>query len=253
MKVVLFLSLFILIVTNAWCSTLEAEFEIDSKITSLKEGDVVNAVLRVWPIEEIDAGEFKKLQATSLFDSFYLAEVESIAPSVNNADVAEVKGTFVITGKVNPSKLSINYHDQIIHVRFKEVLINQLDSKANEFLIVDQDIDRNFKIYLIIIFILALGVLLFLKRDKILNFRKKVEKVDEKDVFATMFSQARNREDFESIYIQKEKWMKLLLEITPAHYEFFKVLNEHQYKKEWNQNVKKEVEESFEQIRRSFS
>jgi len=251
-KVVLFLSLFFVLFSRSWSSTLEAEFAIDNKITSLKEGDVVTAVLRVWPIEEVDEAEFRKLQTTTLFDSFYLAEIESIAPSVNNADVIELKGSFVVTGKINPSKLSINYHDQLIHVRFKEVLINQLETKINQFYIEEQDIDHNYLNLVLIFGAIVLLVIMYVKRERLKLLIKKPEKTDDKLIYSQMFKQAKNREDYEAIYLQKDRWMKLLVEVTPAHHDFFKILNEHQYKKDWNQNIKKEVEESFEQIRRSF-
>ncbi len=253
MKVILFLGLYFLFSSIAWSSSLEAEFEIDNKIKTLKEGDVVSATLRVWPIEDVDFAEFKKLQSTNLFDSFYLADVESIAPSINNSDVIELKGSFLVMGKINPSKLSINYHDQLVHVRFKEVLINQLDKKSNEFLVEDQDVDHNYATVSIIVLVLIIFSLLYFKREKIKQLFKKKEKVDEKVTFARLFLLAKSREDFETLYLQKEKWIKLLKEVTPAHHDFFKVLNEHQYKKEWSTAIKNEVEESFEQIRRSFN
>lgn len=252
MKVVLFLSLFLLIMSNAWSSSLEAEFEIDSKIKSLKEGDIVAATLRVWPIEDLDLEEFEKLQSTTMFDSFYLADIESIAPSINNADVIELKASFVVMGKVNPSKLSINYHDQLVHVRFKEVLINQLENKEKQFLIADQETDQNYLLWLSVIILILIVTVLYLKRDKLNFLKKKTKQVDEKAIFIKLFSQAKTREEYELLYLEKEKWLKLLPEITPAHHQFFKTLNEHQYKKEWNQTIKSEVEESFEQIRRSF-
>jgi hypothetical protein len=156
-------------------------------------------------------------------------------------------------GKINPSKLSISYHDQMVHVRFKEVLINQLDKKANEFLIEDQDVDHDYVIVGFIVIILILAIMIYLKREKLKLLLKKKEKVDDKVTYAKMFLQAKSREDFEKLYLQKEKWIKLLKEVTPAHHDFFKVLNEHQYKKEWSPSIKNEVEDSFEQIRRSFN
>lgn len=252
MKIVLFVGLIFCLVFNVFASSLEAEFEIDGKIKVLKEGDAINATLRVWPIENLDENEFKKLVGTNLFESFYLIDIESIAPSVNNADVVEMKASFVVVGKVNPDKLLINYHDEMIHVRFKEVLVNQLENKSQDFIIENQNTDFSIQKWLIILLIIAFLILIYVKRDVFAKFRKKTNQVDDRLIYKKMFLEAKERKDYENIYRQKEMWLKYLAEVAPAHHDFFKVLNEHQFKKEWSSQIKNEVDESFEQIRRSI-
>ena len=62
----------------------------------------------------------------------------------------------------------------------------------------------------------------------------------------------RSREDFEEIYILRKEWLKLIKEQAPAYQDFFKTLNQYQYKKEWGSEELREVSDSFDVIRWSF-
>lgn len=80
---------------------------------------------------------------------------------------------------------------------------------------------------------------------------RKDEKAN-RERFQRMFKSADIREEFELIYKEKEIWQKYIEVLTPAHREFFKVMNAHQYKRFWSNEDANEVKSSFETIRRSF-
>jgi hypothetical protein len=231
---------------------LEAEFVLNSELPELREGEVVNATLRIWPIENLEKKEIEKLSGQVILDSFFVVGFDSINPSENNADVVEAKGTFVAIKKTLPENLFVSYLGQNIRVKFKEVLFAPNSIKENNFQILSQATEFDKVTYLIIFLALALLFSLYYFSDFLKKkFSKKVT-TDPRVKFKHLFSNAKNRSDFEEIYHQKETWLPLLELVTPAHKEFFNVLNQYQYKKEWDNKEKNEVLESFEAIRRSF-
>ena len=236
----------------SFSSELEAEFVINDNIKEIREGDTFSATLRVWPIENVNKDEFIKLVGTNLFGSFYVVDFESLDSSPNNADVFEAKGTFIGIKKIEPDKLFFTLNGNSIRVRFKEIYFRPLENNNKDFELADQADDYSLAKYLIFLIGPVLLITAILKRDWFLTKIKKKTKIDPRLNYRKIFHEAKTRENFEEIYALKEQWMPLLESFTPSHQEFFNVLNNHQFKKEWTELEKKEVEECFETIRRSF-
>lgn len=249
----LFLLILLFSFVNCFASELEAEFSFDQNINVLREGDVVTATLRVWPLENPNKEFFGSLLNKTLFDSFYLAEIVSMESSVNNADVFELKGRFIVASKVNADKLVLNYENNNIHVKYHEVLFRPLDEKNNDFYVLNQSDGSGIYISIIVVVVgLLVLALFYYNRDKLLSFFKKKKVESKEEFYKNKFLKASSRQDFEWIYANKEEWTKLIETITPAHLEFFNVLNLHQYKRSWSREEEKEVVESFDVIRGSF-
>lgn len=252
-KYILFFYLISFSIFKLYADEIQAEFFFDDKIMTLKEGDIVVGTLRAWPIENAKKEEFEKYLGKNLFDGFYLSDIISSAPSANNADVYELKGHFIIVGKVNPEKMVFTYENSSAHVRYREVLFKPLENKVEDFYILDQSIDRNILLGIIAFaFLLLSSFLIYRYKEKIKNLFKKKTPVDPIETYRKLFQDAKERKDFERVYAEKELWLSLLETKAPAHYEFLKVINQHQYKKEWSKVDLAEVQESFDIIRRSF-
>jgi hypothetical protein len=248
-------SVFLLLGAAFGAEAIQGEFLPSSSIAKLKEGDLIEATLRFWPIENADLSQFKKLDKALLFNSFYLAEISSLAPSQNNADVVELKGIFIVkTAKVQPI-FAFKYNDSLIELKIGDVKVQELKDESKDFYILDQSLDAS-RIWMIIAGIVALLIILgVVKRKSVKNFLSKLrpdEIKKSKKKYDALFRIADKREDFELIYKDKEKWLPLLAEKTPAHMEFLAILNQHQFKKEWGNEEFADVRSSFEIIRRSF-
>lgn len=237
---------------SAW--SMNAELSPIST-SSIKEGDVIEAVLRVWPVEEANEAQLRSLEGKNLFTSLYLFKINSITPSINNADVIELNGTFIVKGpSISPSQF-IDMGTEAVEVKWKGPAVQALTQKTNDFFILNQStISNNFWL---VVGIISLGLVLIIIpfRKKILGFLKgKTQKPEYNPAyFNQLFTSAGSREDFERIYSLKNYWLPLLKVQTPAHNDFFKVLNQHQYKKHWGADEINETKTSFEMIRRSFS
>lgn len=239
----------------AFSQDYQASFDLINPSKSYKEGDIIEGVLRVWPIENFNQESFRKLEKTVLFNAFFLAEISSIEPSANNADVIELKGIFVVKSANIQRPFSIQYNDVPVQVSLDNVKILELTQKSKDFYILDQSLF--YKSYLVIwlFVILAVVILIFFKKKALLEFYKNYRQSKEKNLvkkYDEVFRLANKRADYEKIYSEKESWLPLLSVKTAAHMEFFKVLNQYQFKKEWSKEEHQEVSSAFEIIRRSF-
>lgn len=252
----LLIVLFSLMFSTLHAGEIQAQFNLLSESSQLKEGDLVEGVIKVWPIENADLNEFKTIATQTFFNTFQILEIQSLEVSANNADVVEVKILFAVKSAKDIAASAIKYKNQTIVVPAPVFKVIPLQGKNKDYFVLDQAFSYThwFK-YFLIIGGAAIALTIFLMRKKIKRLIKTI-KADPIEIamkkFSQKFSNAKSREDFEEIYLLKKEWLKLLKEQTPAYQEFFKTLNQHQYKKNWGPVELKEVQESFDVIRGSF-
>lgn len=246
---------FVLSISNAFSQALQSEFIPSTSMSQIKEGDFVEATIRVWPIENADLSQFKKLEKTDLFNALYLAQITSLGVSQNNADVVELKGLFIVkSAKLQPI-FAFKYNENVIELSSGKISIAELKDQSKDFYILDQSLNKSLLWMIVGGFLAFLVVAAIIKRKQLKEFilglkPDSVKKLKKK--YDELFRRADKREDFESIYKDKDQWMPLLSERAPAHFEFLNTLNQHQFKKEWSNADYEEVRSSFEIIRRSF-
>lgn len=250
-----FVITFLITMSAAFAQTIQSEFIPSQGMTHVKEGDLLEATIRVWPIENADLFQFKKLEKTVLFNALYMAQITSLGVSPNNADVVELKALYIIkSAKIQPL-FSFKYNDSLIELQSGALAINELKDQSQDFYILDQSLNRSMVWVIVLGFILLLIVGAIVKRKAIKEYliglkpgsvKKSRKKYDD------LFRRADKREDYEALYKDRDVWMGLLTEKAPAHFEFLKTLNQHQFKKEWGSSDYEEVKSSFDIIRRSF-
>ena len=147
------------------------------------------------------------------------------------------------------------YNDQLIEVKTSELRVEELANKQQDYYILDQSLNSS-KLWIVVTFsALLISLIAFFKRKKLKElFEKLIPNTSrkEKKKYDVLFRKADKREEFELIYQEKDKWLAVLKDKTPAHIEFFRILNQFQYKKEWSNEDYLEGRASFDVIRRSF-
>lgn len=253
MKVLCTLILSIIIFAQStFADDIQTEFILNDNTQTIKEGDLIEATMRVWPLENADLSQFKKLEKTVFFNSLYLAQITSLELSQNNADVIELKGLFIVkSAQVQPS-YSFKYNTTDIVLNSGVLSVKALKDTNGDFYVLTQSLNSS-KLWMVgVAFLLLFLALLFVERDKIKNIFKPNLIQRNKKKYDALFKVADKREDFEHLYNEKKHWIDLLAETTPAHQEFLKILNQHQYKKNWGNEELLEVRAAFDVIRRSF-
>ena len=242
--------------SNVFCEEIHAELTFLSPPAIFKEGDVIEGVLKIWPLENADLGEFKKLDGVTLAEALYVSEVESSEVSANNADVAEAKLLFIVKRTEDKTPQLLNYKGHFLNIQIPAFNLAPAEKDPEGYFVLEQRmLNSNLIKILSFLLLIALLTVLLIKRKSIKEFLGKMKADPEKlqkNKFNQMFNNARKREDYEAIYAQRSLWISFVKIMAPAYFEFFKVMELHQYKKELNQEDLREIENSFDIIRGSF-
>lgn len=248
-------SLIVVIMLMIQCSfaqDVQSEFTLTKNVSALKEGDIFEAMIRVWPLDSADLSQFKKLEKTTLFNALYLAQITSLGVSPNNADVVELKGLFIAkSAKVQPTFI-FKYNNQDITLSSGVLSIKELGDKKEDFYVLSQSLNSSYLWIAYVVIGLILLIVIIRKRESLIALVKPNKAKIEKKKYDHLFKVADKREDFELLYKEKGNWIQLLVETTPAHHDFLRILNQHQFKKNWSNEEYADVRASFDVIRRSF-
>lgn len=229
---------------------INTELKIVPESKEYHEGDIVEIDLKIWPVENAELEEFKKIEGTSLFNALEITQVNSIENSENNVDVVIVKATAVVVKAPESLPATIQYKNNAIALAAPSFKFVPLTSKQEDFYVLDQKVLSSNLIWPMLIGLISVGagVYLYQKKYRI----KKDDKLQVKRFYQELFSNAAERKDFEKLYASRKEWIPLLSAETNAHLEFYKLMEQHQYKKEWATDVLMEIKLSFDIIRGSF-
>lgn len=234
-----------------------AKFELQfNRGKTYKEGDILNARLQIWPVEDQD----KKIElkaGTYIDEVFYLADVFSEKRSENNFDVVQVDLLLVLMKVPTDDKLKIKLGDQeyLVDLQFKaeptQIAQPQLIMYSQE----SEGFGLGFWVWnlIYIVGIAALFGIYLLTRMYLRKKRQDQEKEKIQNYWSTRFKTVEKREDFEIVYSRKKEWLRLVKLQTPPIVEFFRVMEDVQYKKQWNNEDEEVVKDTFENIRGIFN
>lgn len=252
--------LFALIITvvcnfTILAADIQADLSLISQPEILKDGDLLEGVLKVWPIENIELEQFQQLENMVIGGALVVTQIDSAIVSPNNADVAEVKLQFIVKKMENGNAI-FNYKGQSVTINVPPLKLAPSEKNQEDYIILDQGLlsSQVLKLLLLICAFLVL-VVAIVKRAKIVSFIMKL-KSDPVAIatkkFNAIFMKAESRADFEEIYSLRKEWLKLIKIQAQAYAEFLNKMEQHQYKRDWLSGELGDVKSSFEIIRGSF-
>ncbi len=245
MKLILIL-LFSLFINTIHAQTYESELELRKNQQEFKAGDIVEATLRIWPLESLNDEDKQRLIDQSFLGVFKILTAPNIHPSENNADILEIELRVLITGSTDKINNEIEVNGQKIKVTLKNIKITPLSLNEKSYVYADQSlINANMKIILIgFLAIIAIGYIIYR-----IKFKKIKKTQSTQNNLKILIENAKERNDFEKIYSQREVFLRTNLQNGKVLDDFFSVLNKYQYKKEWTTQELNEVQESFQKIK----
>lgn len=256
MKILSVFFMFFLVITNiAFAQNVQGEFILSQPDKQFSEGDFLEATVRIWPIENVDLNQFKKLEKNVLFNSLYLAQITSLGVSQNNADVVELKALFIVKSANVTPVFNFKYNDLSVELNSGALALRGIKDQSKDFHVLSQSTNKSNAWVIGLVLLIVIFFAVFISRKKIqkffIGYRQDSLKKSRKK-YNEIFMRTSKRDDYEFIYKNREEWMSLLSIKAPAHFEFIKVINQHQFKKDWNSSDYDEVKSSFDIIRRSF-
>ncbi|MFA6237320.1 MAG: hypothetical protein WC635_08355 [Bacteriovorax sp.] len=255
MRYLLFVFL-VLFSLNIFAADIQAELSVVSAPSVLREGDLVQALVKVWPIESADLNEFRQLENMVLANALFVTDIESIEVSLNNADVVEIK----LLAIAKPTKENLSsqfvYKGQTIQISTPALHVESSGNAPEDYYIMDQGLLRS-SLYstLLISGLLIMALMAFWKRNNLKSLLRKFRRdpvAVARKKYNEVFLKASTRKDYEEIYALRKDWMNLIKDHAPAYREFFQSMEQHQYKRLWTSEETNEVKNHFEIIRRSF-
>ena len=163
MRVLSVIFLTFLMISTSFSQTIQGEFVPTPEVANIKEGDVFEATIRVWPVENVDLLQFKKLEKTVLFNSLYLAQITSLGVSQNNSDVVELNAVFMVKSSKAQSSYSFKYNDSIIELQLGSLVFADLKDQSKDYYTLDQSLNKSIVWIImtsIIILLFTVGVLI---------------------------------------------------------------------------------------------
>lgn len=244
----------ILLSFNTHAADVKAQLDLSASQNVFKEGELLSGSLKIWPLENADLEEFKHLQNKQLTSSLQILGIDSVELSANNAEVVEAKLLLVV--KKSPDYNSaINYHGTVIPIIAPDVKVAE-GQIPKDYIILDQSLISSKALLLILAALLVASIALAIwKKEALMNLVKKFKSDPRAELikkYRQLFESANSREDFEQLYASRRQWYELLNIKAQAYDEFFSVINEHQYKKDWSDKELNEVKKIFDIIRGSF-
>ncbi len=258
MKIVTPLILMLGLVTSLFAvdlSTVNTELQFD-KSAQYKEGDIIPARLQIWPVDDQEK-KFNIKVGTYIDDAFYVADIVSQKRSENNADVVQIELLLVLVQVPKNEKLTIDLGEGKINVAHG-IKATGTEVKQPALVMFNQE-SEGFGLggavwSMIVLGLIVLGLALF---KLVLMYMVKTKQEREKEKFkkywAEKFNNVEGRSDFEVVYGRKKEWLRLVKLQTPPLVEFFRVMEDVQYKKEWSEDDREIVKETFDNIRGIFN
>lgn len=259
MKGFLVIILTVFITTSASALDLnkvKSELLVDTNQTSLKEGDIFQARIQIWPVDDQDQ-QITVQKGTYIDDSLYVADIVSNKRSENNSDVVQIDLLLVLvkvskkekfTIKLNVGEVTVDNRVAGTPTEIKQPTLIMYEQKSEGFAL-------GGGVWTLILILAAVACIGLYKLYAM--FMKKKRKEKEIKKFKTYWSDkfvgANERSDFEVVYGRKREWLRLIKLQTPPVVEFFRVMETVQYKKEWNEEDRENVKERFDDIRGIFS
>ncbi len=256
-KLSYFMLYMLLIVPRSFSNEIRAQFNLIPETIQVSEGDLLEGVLKVWPLENADLIEFKKNLSPNLLNIFYTLEIHSVEVSSNNADVVEVKALYIVKPSKAGASTDFDYKGKLIQLEAPNFQVIPMKDKSKDFYILNQSVNKSYlSMFLVVgLILVAFITILWQWKKRKRNFKKnnKDPIAIDKKMFSEKFELATNRQDYEEIYALKEKWLKHIIDPSPAYQDFFKTMDQHQFKKSWTDGDLNEVKEFFDIIRGSLS
>lgn len=220
---------------------------------NIKQGDLVNISMQLWPVENYDVAEFDKLKNQVTLSHFYVVTVEA-KRSENNYDVILLNLSTIAESSAERGK-SLDFRFGEYSTSFSLPFeIKPLESFDGSFVILNQAVDfagKNLLTVVVSLLVIIVVLVLIVKyRKRVINyFNKNVNDQKKKSHFQTLFHSAKERHHFEEIYKNKEQWLGYFPEKNHALLNFYKVMEEHQYKRQLSKEDLFEIKEAFDKIR----
>jgi hypothetical protein len=226
-------------------------------------GESLDATIQIWPTHQLAEKKYLIFEGQLFLDTFYVVSLYEQQVNPNNADVWEARVMLSFARRL--AKEEIN-KKKLWGNDLKLVYDNWMDSlterapEVKEYQFVKNDFQlpihwRDYFWIILLSFILMLVVAWFARKTYLKKRKEKL--LEEKRVgrvafWSDKFESARERSDYEFIGEQSREWVELVGGPSVPIQDFLTLLNEHQFRPQWDEGILEEIELKFNDIREMF-
>ncbi len=230
----------------------------------------VGDVLRVYFILT-PASLFKNLVSKDIKDKtfsniFYVSKVWNIEVSSNNQDALKIEMSVSIRAPFDHKSFQfVKINGKSFSLNVKKIRYSELNAVGDveEFISLPMKYSLKAESSKFVYFIIFGFCISMLGIAYILIFRKKTRKlckdndknntIDLNEKWNNYFAVVMSRKDYERIYREQDEWIGLVGGQTPPIQDFISIIDRHQYKKNWDNQIKNEISTYFDEIKDIFS
>jgi len=233
---------------------------VDDSQKEISLGETFQAELQLWSREKIGSLSKVDFLSTKLLGLFFVADVMSIEPSINNQDLWVIRMLLVSARPFSQKDfylLEINNRRIPISLENVPVVKNDGLEPSKELVFIKDPWPskwaKRFWIMAISLVLIFLGLVIYKiimrKRAKEAHKARQLLMLEEKMKWRERFLSAKAREDFEFIYKKKDDWKDYTAHQGASLDSFLGCVDRIQYKRDWSDEDLFEVSQLFDEIR----
>ena len=225
----------------------------DNITKSFNLGEIFQAELKIFPVKKEELNQFKNIHKLSIVEAIYISDLEEISYEDN---IINITATAIFKKYLDPNSIHVwEFNGKKINLQLHNLTVAKSFNNSTEYILYNQkgNLDVKNHIYLVIIIIILIPTIYLIYKKIIANKEEKRKILKRKMIYQKwkeIFLKAKNRDDYEHIYKNKNEWIQFLQNNQILVKSFINSINSCQYKKQWDSDELNNVESSFNKIRR---
>lgn len=214
----------------------------------VKVGESNKAQLEIYPITKMVFEDLKTLENKTFLEYFKVAKVEALKQNENNPEIWTIDLELISLKEFSvyaPHIWSWKAINIPVEMTNDLRILNNFQNEKKIIVLESKSIDQKNYTWIVVLGVFAFAVVITI----IISVKKRNARIIAQNKWKEIFNNINSREDYERVYSLRKEWLTKVPEDVPCVQEFFSVMNDCQYKKEWSDIEKHQVQNAFDELK----